>query len=344
MTTIRGLAVLAISALGAVCCPRTGTATGTSLDTPHARRFVPYETIAHKMLKNGDRIGHLPAYHVKTGTAPGCRPRGRPTPTRCGRRPSRSSPSGSSRGTRSPSSASTGPSGSSRRRGDGGRAVPAGIYTTCSPTECRYIVDHSEAPSCSSRTRTQSTRSSGAAASSLHLRHDRGDRCGEASDDPMVMTWDEFMAAGAEVDDAALDAAHGRARGEAARHADLHVGHHRPAQGRDAVARQPRLDPAQVMAPLGDLASTTGCCRTCRCRTSPSRCSPSTPPPSPATRSTSPSRSRRSPTTSRRSSPRCSSACRGSGRSSTPGSTTAVARPPAPRKLLAWARGHRHAR
>ena len=30
---------------------------------------MPYETIAHKILKNGDRIGHLPAYHVKTGTA-----------------------------------------------------------------------------------------------------------------------------------------------------------------------------------------------------------------------------------------------------------------------------------
>ena len=30
---------------------------------------MPYETIAHKVLKNGDRIGHLPAYYRKEGTS-----------------------------------------------------------------------------------------------------------------------------------------------------------------------------------------------------------------------------------------------------------------------------------
>ena len=112
------------------------------------------------------------------------------------------------------------------------------------------------------------------------------------------------------------------------RHDHLHVGHDRPAEGRDAQPQQRALD-ARVGRPdhaRPDLRSPTspasGTCRTCRWRTSWSDCSGTT------TSSTSPrsiaccpgdvADGRRSPATCTRT---CSSACHGCGRSSTPAST-----------------------
>ena len=60
-------------------------------------------------------------------------------------------------------------------------------------------------------------------------------------EDKLVMSWDEFMAKAAEVDDAARAAARGARAGRAGQ-PDLHVGDHWAAKGGDALPRQPDLD------------------------------------------------------------------------------------------------------
>ena len=95
-------------------------------------------------------------------------------------------------------------------------------------------------------------------------------------------------------------------------HADLHLRHHRPAEGRDAVGvqcglRHPRRSSTAAGSPRRRPGRTTSRCRTCRCATSPSASSRSGSTPAPACRSTSPSRSRRcSRTCARCSRPSCS--------------------------------------
>ena len=86
-----------------------------------------------------------------------------------------------------------------------------------------------------------------------------------------VLTWDDFLRQGRGHAGAAARRADRRDRAGRPRDADLHVGHDRSAQGRDAVAREPRVDGAQRCSTSAAASTATSRCRTCRCRTSPSR-------------------------------------------------------------------------
>ena len=74
---------------------------------------------------------------------------------------------------------------------------------------------------------------------------------------------------------------HGELHARLARHGHLHVGHHRPAQGRDAHAPQHRVDRRGLPAPPRRRARRASApSPTCRWPTSPSACPPTTWPPS----------------------------------------------------------------
>ena len=75
-------------------------------------------------------------------------------------------------------------------------AIPAGIYTTSSPGECAYILNHSEAPVLLVENETQWQKIASVRDQLPHLRHVVMMGDGGAVDDPMVMAWDDFMARG----------------------------------------------------------------------------------------------------------------------------------------------------
>lgn len=85
-------------------------------------------------------------------------------------------------------------------------AVPAGIYTTNSPRECQYILDHSESPLLVIEDEGQWAKIEQIRGELPNLRHVVMMRGGPQIDDPMVMSWDEFNAAGADVPTKELDA------------------------------------------------------------------------------------------------------------------------------------------
>jgi long-chain acyl-CoA synthetase len=209
--------------------------------------------------------------------------------------------------------------------------APAGIYTTCSAEEVQYIVDHAEAHVVLIEDVGQWKKLVAERAGCPSLRHVVTMRDCPPIDDPLVLSWAAFC------DRRRRSATPSSTRGSighragAAGDVDLHLGHHRPAQGRDAVARQPGVDgaradrsgrrprgrlrpvvPAAVAHRRADVRRSTarhlgrdGVLR----RVDRARC----------------------PTTSRRCSRRWSSACRASGRSSTPASPPSWPRPPASR-------------
>ncbi|MEZ4449620.1 MAG: long-chain fatty acid--CoA ligase [Nannocystaceae bacterium] len=74
--------------------------------------------------------------------------------------------------------------------------APAGIYTTCSPTEVQYIVDHAEAPVILVENHAQWEKIKEERARLPKLKHVILMRGAAAIDDPLVMTWDKFMALG----------------------------------------------------------------------------------------------------------------------------------------------------
>ncbi|MFW5877417.1 MAG: AMP-dependent synthetase/ligase, partial [Myxococcota bacterium] len=80
--------------------------------------------------------------------------------------------------------------------------APAGIYTTCSPEEVRYIADHCEAPVVVVENEEQWRKIEAERDRMPHLRHVVTMQGVPAIDADLVMTWDEFMAAGTEVADA----------------------------------------------------------------------------------------------------------------------------------------------
>jgi long-chain acyl-CoA synthetase len=84
--------------------------------------------------------------------------------------------------------------------------VPAGIYTTNSPAECQYILDHSEAPVLLIQDEGQWDKIVQIRDELPSLRHVVMMRGGPEIDDDLVMSWDEFNAHADGVDDAALDA------------------------------------------------------------------------------------------------------------------------------------------
>jgi long-chain acyl-CoA synthetase len=85
-------------------------------------------------------------------------------------------------------------------------AVPAGIYTTNSPRECHYILDHSESPLLVIEDEGQWKKVEQIKGDLPHLRRVVVMRGGPTIDDPMVMSWEEFNAAGADVSSETLDA------------------------------------------------------------------------------------------------------------------------------------------
>ena len=85
-------------------------------------------------------------------------------------------------------------------------AVPAGIYTTNSPRECHYILDHSESPLLVIEDEGQWAKIEEIRDSLPNLRHVVVMSGGPAIDDPMVMSWEDFNAAGADVPNDQFDA------------------------------------------------------------------------------------------------------------------------------------------
>ena len=83
-------------------------------------------------------------------------------------------------------------------------AAPAGIYTTSSPAEVQYIVDHAEAPVILLEDAAQWEKVKKIRDQLPHLRHVVMMR-GAAIDDPMVLGWESFLARATSVPDAEVD-------------------------------------------------------------------------------------------------------------------------------------------
>ncbi len=82
--------------------------------------------------------------------------------------------------------------------------APAGIYTTCSPPEVRYIIDHSESKLVLLENEDQWKKVEQELPNLPRLERAVMMK-GVKIDHPKVMTWEEFMAMGANVEDAKLD-------------------------------------------------------------------------------------------------------------------------------------------
>ena len=75
-------------------------------------------------------------------------------------------------------------------------STPAGIYATSSPEECRYIIDHAEAPVVLVQNRAQWEKIAAVRDQLPGLRHIVTMPGAEAIDDAGVLTWDAFMKMG----------------------------------------------------------------------------------------------------------------------------------------------------
>ena len=84
-------------------------------------------------------------------------------------------------------------------------AVGAGIYTTNSPSEVKYILAHSAAPAVILENESQWAKVKEIRDQLPHLRWAIMMR-GTTIDDPMAMTWETFMQRGTTIDEADLDA------------------------------------------------------------------------------------------------------------------------------------------
>ena len=78
--------------------------------------------------------------------------------------------------------------------------APAGIYTTCSPVEVRYIVAHSEAPIILVENEAQWRKVEAERANMPNLKHVVTMKGTPEIADEMVMSWEEFLAKGDEVE------------------------------------------------------------------------------------------------------------------------------------------------
>jgi long-chain acyl-CoA synthetase len=81
------------------------------------------------------------------------------------------------------------------------RGVPAGIYTTNSPAECQYIIDHSESPVVLVEDHDQWVKINEVRDQLPSLRHVVLMKDAAPVDDELVMSWDEFLAKGEAVSD-----------------------------------------------------------------------------------------------------------------------------------------------
>ncbi|MBT8483200.1 MAG: AMP-binding protein, partial [Myxococcales bacterium] len=78
----------------------------------------------------------------------------------------------------------------------GAGGAPAGIYTTCSPVEVRYIVSHAEAPIILVENEEQWRKVQAERSNMPNLKHVVTMKGCPAIADDMVMTWEEFLAKG----------------------------------------------------------------------------------------------------------------------------------------------------
>ncbi len=85
-------------------------------------------------------------------------------------------------------------------------AVPAGIYTTNSPAECRYIIAHSAAPVVLVEDESQWRKIEQVRSDLPDLRHVVTMSDAPPIDDPMVLPWEEFLGKGSDVGDEVLQA------------------------------------------------------------------------------------------------------------------------------------------
>ena len=237
--------------------------------------------------------------------------------TRCVRRPAPSWPRASSRARGSSSWPSTGPSGSSR-------TSPRSRWARGRPASTRTARPSSAATSPSTRRRRWRWSRT---ATSLERLQGAGGRPaglkaivlmdGEAAE-PGVAHLDGLPRPGPRLARRRGGPAHRRREAGRRGDADLHLGHHRHAEGRDAHPAQPRLHRGEGAGDPARAAPGTGSSATCRSPTSRSRssrtCSRSRPAPA--------STSRRASRSCRRTCARCgrtsSSACRACGRRSRP--------------------------
>ncbi len=81
-------------------------------------------------------------------------------------------------------------------------SAPAGIYTTCSSEEVRYIIDHAESPIVLLENKIQWEKVKAEREHLPGLKHVVMMKNAESIDDEMVMTWEEFMAHAEQVEDA----------------------------------------------------------------------------------------------------------------------------------------------
>jgi len=82
----------------------------------------------------------------------------------------------------------------------GAGGAPAGIYTTCSPVEVRYIVEHAEAPVILVENAAQWRKIQLERPNLPNLKHVITMKGAPAIADDMVMSWEEFLAKGEEVE------------------------------------------------------------------------------------------------------------------------------------------------
>jgi long-chain acyl-CoA synthetase len=83
--------------------------------------------------------------------------------------------------------------------------APAGIYTTCSPSEVQYIVEHAEARIVVVENAAQFAKIAAERERLPGVRHVVLMR-GASVDDPLALTWEEFLARGQSVPESAIDA------------------------------------------------------------------------------------------------------------------------------------------
>ena len=159
----------------------------------------------------------------------------------------------------------------------GAGGVSNGIYPTDAPAQVEYLRDDSRTSSCSSRTTSSSTRRWRCASALPLLRKIivfdmEGLR---DFDDPQVISLDALRALGRDTTRAHPERLGASAstppQAERPRDPDLHLGHHRQAQGRDALAPQPDLQRRRGYNTMACAATRpTSACASCRCATSPS--------------------------------------------------------------------------
>lgn len=82
--------------------------------------------------------------------------------------------------------------------------APAGIYTTCSAPEVQYIINHAESPIVLLENKAQWEKVKAERNKLPLLKHVVMMKHAEPIDDPMVMTWTDFLAHGDQVDDKVL--------------------------------------------------------------------------------------------------------------------------------------------